>query len=114
MKSFLIISLFFIICLSSGYPAKNFSLVDIKSETDSFYTSLIPAQKLELLKSKLQLNNSSSGSISGGETLQIAGGVCAAAFLVTVVFFKQDIFSTLPMVLLGSSVILVFLGMNTN
>lgn len=51
-----------------------------------------------------------SSKFSTGVIMQITGGVLIAGFLVSIIVFKQDIFTALPLSLLGSGIALIFMG----
>ncbi len=67
---------------------------------------------LKVISKKLLMNAAviDSKILTTGEIMQITGGVLIAGFVLTITVFKQDIFTTLPLALLGSGVALIFMG----
>ncbi|MBM4175209.1 MAG: hypothetical protein FJ213_03400 [Ignavibacteria bacterium] len=67
---------------------------------------------LKMISKKLLMNAAAidSKKLSTGAIMQITGGVLIAGFVLTITVFKQDIFTTLPLALLGSGIALIFMG----
>lgn len=78
---------------------------DIKIELQHF-------NQLKAFSKQMMLNSPSQKStkLSTGVIMQITGGVLIAGFLLSITVFKQDIFTALPLSLLGSGIALIFMG----
>lgn len=105
----IIISIVFVIVLfNSAIYSQTFSNY---SNIDSLrYTVLYNFYKENLI---IQNNNLNQIQLTDGEILQLIGGIFGIGFIASVTVFKQDIFSTLPMSLLGASLLFLFIGLNT-
>lgn len=79
---------------------------------DHFENERNDLYQLKLISKQLLLSsvNQNSSKLSPGEIIQITGGALIAGFILAITAFKYDIFTTLPLSLLGSGIALIFIG----
>lgn len=79
---------------------------------NDFKIEIHHVNQLKAFSKQMLLNSPSqkSSKLSTGVIMQITGGVLIAGFLVSIIVFKKDIFTALPLSLLGSGIALIFMG----
>jgi hypothetical protein len=83
-----------------------------KISIDSFLDEALSIYEIKhlLLKTSPIINPNPEAEIDQKTVFLVLGAVSFAGFIVSVLFFNSEIFSTMPLILLGVSVLCVFLG----
>jgi hypothetical protein len=97
--------------LAANVVGQTHQEISYQSEND-FKNELFNMYQLKSISKQLLLDslNLNSTTISTGIIMQITGGVLIIGFLLSITVFKQDIFTALPLSLLGSGIALIFIG----
>ena len=83
----------------------NFSSVGTKIDTRSYYE-----KKQELLNLIMNSNNSYQMKVEKNTVLKIIGVASIIGFIASVTIFREELFSTIPLSLLGIGILFIILG----
>jgi hypothetical protein len=85
--------------------SSNFRAEGRKIDKRSFYE-----QKQELLNLIMNLNNSYQVKVEKNTVLQVIGVTSIIGFIASVTIFREELFSTIPLSLLGIGILFIILG----
>ncbi len=109
--SFLVI--IFVLLISSFSYCQNLSTFLNKNETGKYYEGIrepVGLKKIELSNLIKKLAYKPSPPIEKNTVFQVIGVTSLVGFVASVTIFKQELFGTLPLTLLGTGIIFIFLG----